>query len=281
MPALRDHGYAPVTISRRALPGGIVWDPASGRLDPAALEGATAVIHLAGEGIADRRWTPRRKQAIRNSRVAATTLLARTLAGLQAPPGVLISMSAMGIYGDRGDEILTEHSPLGTDYLSEVCQAWEAAAGPARDAAIRVVHPRMGLVLSTTGGALARMLPPFRLGVGGRLGSGHQWMSWIAIDDVVRALLHCLAAEVVSGPVNFSAPHPVTNREFTRILARTLGRPAVIPVPAPLLRTVFGELANATLLASQRLHPVSLTDAGFAFHYPSLLVALRHLLQKH
>jgi uncharacterized protein (TIGR01777 family) len=219
-----------------------------------------------------------RKRAILESRTVPTALLARTLASLRQPPQVLISMSAVGIYGDRGDEVITERSPTANDFLAQVCRAWEAAADPARAAGIRVVHPRMGFVLSPDGGALAKLLPPFRLGVGGRLGHGHQWMSWIAMDDTVAGLSHCLVDEEVVGPVNLTAPQPLTNREFTRVLAEAVHRPALIPVPAIALKALFGEMAEATLLGGQRVMPERMQEAGYQFKYGSLEAALRHLL---
>ena len=278
IPALRADGHDVVPVSRRRMANGIQWDPVRGRLHPAELEGVDAVIHLAGEGIADQRWSPARKQAILESRTHPTQLLAERLAALHRPPSVLISMSAMGFYGDGGDRILTEASPMGHDFLAGVVEAWEAAAEPARTAGIRVVHPRMGIVLSPDGGALAKMLPPFRLGVGGRLGSGRQWMSWIAIDDVVAALQHCLVEERLSGPVNLTSPHPVTNATFAETLGRVLRRPAVVPVPAIALKLLFGELAEATLLAGQRMLPERLEAAGYTFRFPVLEPALQHVM---
>lgn len=278
IPVLRAEGHTVIPVSRRRIPSGIQWDPMRGKLDPVALEGVDAVMHLAGEGIADRRWGTARKQAIRESRTGPTMLLATVLASLQRPPAILISMSAMGFYGDGGDQVLTESSPAGHDFLAGVVQAWEAAAEPARTAGIRVVHPRMGIVLSPDGGALAKMLPPFRLGLGGRLGSGAQWMSWIAIDDVVAALRHCMVEERLAGPVNLTSPVPVTNADFTEALGRVLQRPALIPVPAVALKILFGELAEATLLAGQRMLPTRLQATGFTFQYPLIEPALRHLL---
>jgi uncharacterized protein (TIGR01777 family) len=275
---LKREGHVVIPVSRKATTDGIQWDPARGVLDPAALEGVDAVIHLAGEGIADKRWTEARKQAILESRTRPTDLLARTLASLREPPGVLISMSAVGIYGDSGDRLVTEDAPVGDDFLARVCRAWEAAAEPAHAAGIRVVHPRMGVVLSRDGGALTRMLLPFRLGLGGRLGHGEQWMSWIAIDDAVTGLDHCLKDGELHGPVNLTAPVPVTNREFTSTLARALRRPAVIPVPALALRVLFGEVAEATLLTGQRATPGRLQQSGYQFTYGSLGAALQHVI---
>jgi uncharacterized protein len=256
------------------------WDPASGRLDPAAVDGFDAVVHLAGENIASGWWTTARKRRIRESRVASTALLAETLARVPGPPRVLLSASAVGFYGSRGDERLTEASPPGAGFLAEVCRAWEAAAAPAARRGIRVVHPRFGIVLDPTGGPLARMLPPFRLGLGGRIGPGTQWMSWIVRDDAVAALLHLLARDDAAGPVNIVAPAPVTNREFTAALAGALHRPARIPVPAGPLRLVLGEMATELLLVSQRVTPDRLAAAGYAFRFDTVEPALRFLLAR-
>lgn len=256
----------------------VCWDPRSGALDTQALGDVEAIIHLAGAGIADRRWTEAYKREIRDSRVEATAALARTLASLPRPPSALICASAIGIYGSRGDEILTEASPPGTGFLAEVGVAWERAADAARQAGIRVVHLRIGIVLSPRGGALAKMLPPFLAGLGGRLGSGTQYMSWVSIDDVVGACYHALRTPTLSGPVNVTAPHPVTNADFTATLARVLRRPAMLPVPAVGLRLLFGEMGEALLLQGQRVLPRALLDSGYAFRYPDLEPALRHLL---
>jgi uncharacterized protein (TIGR01777 family) len=279
-PTLRAEGHTVVPVSRKPLPNGIQWNPDRGELDPAPFEGIDVVIHLAGEGIADKRWSEDRKRAIRESRTGPTALLAKTLASLDRPPRVLISMSAVGIYGDRGDEVLTEASPLGNDFLAQACIAWEAAGDAARAAGIRVVHPRMGIVLSPDGSALAKMLPVFRLGIGGRLGSGRQWLSWVAIDDAMRGLRHCALHEELSGPVNLTSPQPSTNADFTRILATVLRRPAVIPVPTFALKLLFGEMAEGTVLASQRTLPARLADAGFQFRFAAMDMALRHLLAR-
>ena len=269
-------------VRRPAGPEEITWNPASDQLDPAQLEGVDGVIHLAGESIGTR-WSRDRKIRIRQSRVRGTRLLSQTLAKLHPPPGVMISASAVGIYGDREDELLTELSSPGDpgrDFLVSVCLDWEAAADPARAAGVRVVHPRMGVVLSPKGGALQKMLLPFRLGAGGRVGSGKQWMSWIALADVIGAMRHILANESLRGPVNLSAPEPTTNRDFTRILARTLGRPAVLPVPAVALRAVLGEMADYTLLSSARVLPARLVESGYRFEHSHLEPALRAMLGK-
>lgn len=267
-------------VRHEAGAGEISWDPAGGRLDPAALEGVDAVVHLSGESVA-RRWTTERMRAIWDSRVLSTDLLVRTLARLARKPAVLVSASAIGIYGHRRNEVLTEDSTVATgreSFLAGVCRAWEDAAAPARAAGIRTVQVRMGIVLSPNGGALRLMLPPFRLGLGGRVGDGTQWMSWIALDDVVGAIQHSLLRPELSGPVNLVAPEPATNDEFTRCLAAVLGRPAFIPVPALAFRLALGRMAEETVLASQRVAPLRLRDSGYTFQYPELEGALRHLL---
>jgi uncharacterized protein (TIGR01777 family) len=268
-------------VRRTAGPGEISWDPAAGSLNPVVLEGTDAVIHLAGENVGGR-WTAARKARIRSSRVTGTRLLSETLAGLQRPPQVLVSASAVGIYGSRGDEVLTEASPPGDpeDFLVSVAQEWEKAAEPARVEGIRVVHPRFGVVLSPAGGALRKMLLPFRLGLGGRLGSGKQWMSWISIDDTVEAVYRALVDDSLQGPVNVTAPEPVTNRDLTRILGRVLSRPALFAVPEAALRLTLGEMAGSTVLSSALVVPVRLLEAGFRFGHPDLESALRHVLQK-
>jgi len=262
---------------RRA--GDVVWDPAGGRLDGKAIDGLDAVVHLAGEPIAQR-WTGAAKRRIRESRVRGTDLLATTLASLTRPPRVMVSGSAMGIYGDRGDEMLDETSEPGTGFLADVAREWEAATFPAARAGIRVVHIRTGLVLSPRGGALAKLLLPLRLGVGGRVGSGRQWVSWIALDDTIGAIRHALSAEPLFGAVNLAAPNPVTNAELTATLGKVLRRPAVFPVPAGALRLAFGEMGEATLLASQRMRPRRLAETGYVFRHPLLEGALRRELAR-
>lgn len=272
---LREAGHHVIPVSRREVPGGIRWDPVRERLDSRALEGMDAVVHLAGEGIGDHRWTPRRKDALRQSRVQGTAFLGRTLAALERRPATLISMSAVGIYGDRGDDLLAESETPGTDFLARLVVGWERAADPARDVGIRVVHPRCGVVLTHLGGALPKMLTPFRLGLGGKLASGKQWMSWITLDDVVGGLQWLLVRSRLDGPVNLATPHPVTNAEFTAALGRLLGRPTVLPIPRALLLALFGEMAEATLLASQRVTPRRLEEDGFWFAYPDIAAGLR------
>ncbi len=254
------------------------WDPEAGEINKAGLEGVDAAVHLAGESIAAGRWTAARKARILESRVKGTQLLAESLAGLEAPPKALVSASAVGYYGDRGEEALTEDSGSGSAFLSEVCRQWEAATEPAARAGIRVVNLRFGVILASAGGALPRLLTPFRLGVGGRLGSGKQFMSWIALDDVVGAILHALTTETIQGPVNAVAPQSVTNREFTKTLGRILGRPTLFPMPACAARLAFGEMADELLLASQRVEPAKLLASGYRFRFPDLESALRHLL---
>jgi uncharacterized protein len=280
---LTARGHRVTRLVRRAPgPGEISWDPAGGRLDPADLEGVDAVIHLAGENVGAR-WTASRKSRIRGSRIVGTRLLSETLARLRRRPAVLVSASAIGIYGDRGDEILTEASNSGDpagDFLVSVAEEWEAAADPARAAAIRVVHPRFGIVLSPAGGALKKLLLPFRLGVGGRIGSGLQWMSWVSLDDAVGAIDHVLSNATLQGPVNVTSPEPATNRDFTRTLGRVLSRPAVFPVPAPALRLALGEMADSTILTSVRVLPVRLAETSYRFRHTNLESALRHVLGK-
>ena len=269
-------------VRHQAGPGEIFWDLAAGSLDPRGLEGVDAVVHLAGENVGAR-WTDARKARIRSSRVASTRLLSETLAALQRPPEVLVSASAVGIYGDRGDEVLTEESSPGDparDFLVSVTQEWEKAAEPARVEGIRVVHPRFGVVLSPAGGALGKMLLPFRLGLGARLGSGRQWMSWISIDDAVQALQQALVDDSLQGPVNVTAPEPLSNRDFTRTLARVLSRPALFAVPESALRLALGDMAVGTILSSIRAVPASLRQAGYRFGQPDLESALRHVLHR-
>ncbi len=273
-------GHEVMRLVRRAAagPDEIAWDPERSRVDDAALARVDAVVHLAGAGIADRRWTEARKRLILDSRVRGTRLLAEALARLQPRPAVLVSASAVGIYGDRGDELLDEQSPPGGDFLAAVCRAWEAAAAPAAAAGMRVVHPRFGIVLSPAGGALARMLPPFRAGIGGPLAGGRHWMSAIPIDDVAGALLHCLLRADLAGPVNLAGPEPLTNAAFTKALADVLHRPAVLPVPALALRLAFGELADHALLVSQRVLPRALAGSDYQFRHPDIPAALRFVL---
>jgi len=257
----------------------IIWDPAAGKIDPEAIEGFDVVVHLAGENLAGI-WTEEKKARICDSRIQSTRLLADTLSRLRRKPKVFISVSAAGYYGDRGDELLAEDSTPGTGFLADVCRRWEAASELAARAGIRMVNPRLGVVLSSKGGVLGVMLPAFKLGFGGRFGSGKQYMSWIAIDDVVGAFRHIIATESLAGPVNVATPHSVTNREFTEVLGRVLNRPTIVAVPEPILRLAPGEMAHEALLASVRLEPVLLVQSGYCFLYPELEAALRHLLRR-
>ncbi|MCZ6676268.1 MAG: TIGR01777 family oxidoreductase [Candidatus Poribacteria bacterium] len=268
-------------VRSKPLPGEaeVHWNPEAGEIDTDSFKAFKAVVHLAGENIAGGRWTAERKARIRDSRVQGTRLLSESLANLTQPPKVLVCASAIGYYGDRGEEILNEESPSGTGFLPEVCREWETATEPATQSGIRVVHLRFGVVLSAAGGALAKMLFPFRLGVGGRIGSGRQYMSWIALDDGAGAIRHALITDTLEGPVNVVAPHPVTNREFTKILGRVLGRPTVFPMPAFAARLALGEMAEALLLSSARVEPARLLATGYEFHYPELEAALQHLLE--
>jgi uncharacterized protein len=242
-------------------------------------EGLDAVVHLAGEPIAGR-WTGKKKQRIRDSRLNGTRQLCKTLANLKRPPRVLVSASAIGYYGNRGTEPLHEDSPAGTGFLADVCRGWEAATGPAAEAGIRVVNLRFGIVLSGDGGALAKMLLPFRMGVGGIVGDGRQFWSWVAIEDVIGAIQHTLSTEWAHGPMNVVSPNAVTNQEFTKTLGRVLRRPTIFPMPGLAARVVFGEMAEALLLASARVQPIRLEGSGYRFRFPALETALRHLVLK-
>ncbi len=267
-------------VRREANAGEVRWDPVAGSLDPAAFDGCDAVINLSGAGIGDKRWTDDYKEALLSSRLRTTELLATTMASLDHMPSVFISGSAVGWYGDRGDERLDELSLSGNDFLSDLCQQWEAATLAAEKAGIRTVHLRSGVVLSATGGALKRQLPLFKLGLGGRVGNGHQWLSWISIDDEVSAIVHLLSADMC-GAVNLTAPNPVTNSEFTTTLAKVLHRPAVIPIPTFGPKLLFGsELVEALLLAGQRVLPTALQRSGYEFQHETLEVALRDLLHR-
>ena len=277
---LRTRGHTVVRLVRRASRGTdeLVWDPAKGTIDLAALEGVDAVVNLAGENVGAGRWTVARRDAIRRSRDDTTRTLVQAIGALRRKPEVLVNASAVGFYGNRGDAVLTEAEPAGAGFLAEVCQAWEAQAGAVNASGVRSVFLRFGVVLSPAGGALAKLLPLFRAGLGGRVGTGEQWMSWIGIDDAVGALHHALVAPACHGPLNATAPEPVTNAAFTATLGRVLSRPAVLPVPAFVLKAVFGEMADATLLASQRAVPAGLVAAGYAFRHPTLESTLRHVL---
>lgn len=278
---LSQSGHEVIRLVRRSPKAGeIQWNPKSGTLDAAALEGADAVIHLSGAGIGDKRWTAGYRKEILDSRTDTTALLAKTIASLSRKPSVFLSGSAIGIYGARNDEQLTEVSTHGTGFLAEVCEQWEAAAKPAVDAGVRTVYLRTGIVLSPKGGALKKLLPLFKLGVGGKFGNGKQWQSWISIDDEIGAIEHLLTANV-SGAVNLTAPNPVTNAEFTKVLASVLKRPAIVPVPtfAPKI-LLGGELADALLFTGQRVIPAALNASGYTFKHTTLESALRSLLSK-
>jgi uncharacterized protein (TIGR01777 family) len=279
VPFLTTGGHTVRRLVRGQAGGGdVAWDPARGQLEASALDGFDAVVHLAGENVGAGRWTPERKTAIRESRVRGTTLLAETLARLPRPPRVLVAASAVGIYGDRGDEVLDEHAAPGRGFLAEVGEAWERSADAARAAGIRVVHLRFGVILSPAGGALARMLPPFRLGLGGPIGSGRQWFPWASLDDAVGMIHHALHRPTLQGAVNAVAPEAVTNATFTAALGRALHRPAFLPIPAAALRLLFGEMADAALLASQCVTPRALEADGYPFRHPTLAAALAHVL---
>jgi hypothetical protein len=267
-----------VGSATQAANGQILWDPKAGTVDAGKLEGFEAVVHLAGESIVGR-WTAQKKARILESRAKSTRLLSETLAARKSLPKVLVSASAIGFYGDRGDEILNESSSPGALFLSEVTTAWEEATEPARRVGIRVVNLRFGFVLSAAGGGLARMLLPFKFGVGGRLGSGRQYLSWVALDDVLGAIRHVLHAEALCGPVNVVAPSPVTNREFTKTLGRVLRRPTIFPMPSFAARLIFGEMADNLLLASARVEPSRLLATGYHFQFAELEGALRRVLR--
>jgi uncharacterized protein (TIGR01777 family) len=282
--ALRAAGHTATAVVRpESAPAGesLRWDPNAGTIDAAGFEGLDAVVHLAGVGIGDKRWTDEQKQRIVQSRVLPTTLLAGTLAGLQRPPGVLVSASAVGWYGARGSEVLTEASgpPNPPDFASDVCRQWEAATTPAEAAGIRTVHLRSGIVLARQGGVLPRMALPFKLGLGGRIGSGKQYMSWIALEDEIGAILHAISTPILRGPVNATAPTPVTNAEFTAALGHVLKRPTLLPTPIPALKLVYGaELVDHLLIEGQRVVPDQLESTAYTFTHAGLDGALRSIL---
>jgi len=269
-------------VRRSPAPGekAVRWDPGAGVIDAGGLEGCDAAVHLAGENIGAGRWNAARKAAIRDSRVKGTRLLCEALAGLARPPKTLVCASAVGYYGDRGEEVLTEESPPGAGFLPGVCREWESASEAAGREGIRVVTLRIGVVLTPRGGALQRMLPVFRAGMGGVLGSGKQFVSWVALDDLAGIVLHALSREELRGPVNAVAPRPVTNRELTEALGKVLSRPTLLPVPSFALRLALGEMADPLLLASARVAPRRLEETGYRFRFPELRAALRHLLGK-
>lgn len=281
MKSLTDDGHEVIRLVRHEPIFGapeIWWNPGQGRIDVAHLEGLEVVVHLAGESIASGRWTDQKKREILESRVKGTLLLSESLAGLSRPPSVFLCASAIGYYGDRGDELLNEQSAPGNDFLAKVCIEWEGATTAAVEKGIRTVHTRFGIILDDAGGALAKMLTPFRLGIGGKVGSGKQWMSWVAVEDVVSALKFLMGETSTNGPVNFVSPNPVTNAEFTKTLGRVLSRPTLFPIPEFGARLAFGEMADALLLSSQRVEPSVLKSKGFEFRWTTLEAALRHIL---
>lgn len=284
LPRLAEAGHRVRRLARTASPEGTdadqlaYWNPGKGVLDKDALKGVDAVIHLAGENVAARRWTASVKTRIHDSRSHGTALLAKRMADMDRPPKVFVSASAIGYYGSRGDTPLTEQNGAGEGFLARVCRDWEAAATPAAEAGVRVVHPRIGMVLDPEGGALAKMLPPFRMGLGGVIGDGRAWMSWISLPDMVEVLLALATRDQFSGPVNATAPEPVTNRDFTKTLAAVLRRPAFLPLPAPAVRLLFGEMGDALLLSSLRVLPEKLSGAGHPYRHTALETALRGLL---
>jgi uncharacterized protein (TIGR01777 family) len=271
--------YVELLVRRSAGASEIRWDPAAGTIDANALEGVDAVVHLSGASLAEGRWTEAKKKEFFDSRVGSTRLLGRTLAVLKRKPAVLVSASAIGFYGNRGDEALTEASAKGSGFLPDLCEQWEAAAGEARDAGIRVVHPRIGLVLSSHGGALAKMLTPFKLGMGGVIGSGRQYMSWIAIADLLRVIEACLHDPALSGAVNATAPNPVTNHDFVKTLGHVLGRPTLMHVPAFTIDLMLGEMGRTLLLEGAKVIPTKLIERKFVFACPTLESALRAALE--
>jgi uncharacterized protein (TIGR01777 family) len=284
LPSLKTRGYDVVRMVREGTRGAatteeqVSWDPAK-PIAPATVSGFDAVIHLAGESIVGR-WTNDKKKKIRDSRVAGTTALAEALAHAKDKPQVLVCSSAIGYYGDRGSEVLSEESAPGEGFLPDVCREWEAATKAAIDAGIRTVQIRTGVVLSPTGGALGKMLMPFKMGVGGKIGDGCQWMSWIDVQDMVGAIHHILKSDLLQGPVNMVAPKPVTNAEFTKTLASVLSRPAVFPVPAFVVKLAFGEMGETVLLGSQRVEPTQLVASGYPFRFSELRASLENILKK-
>jgi len=261
-------------------PGEVAWNPDAGKINLRGLQGVGMVVHLAGEDIAHGKWNDAKKLRIRNSRVNGTALLSKALASMRPRPKVLVSASAVGYYGNRGSEWLTETSPPGEGFLANVCRDWEAATGVAAQARIRVVNLRFGVVLSTQGGALGRMLPYFKVGLGGVMGNGRQYISWVTLEDAVAAILHVMSNRTLNGPVNVTSPEPLTNYRFTKALGAVLALPVILPLPAPVLRLFVGQMAKELLLASARVRPAKLMEAGFNFRHPLLDNALKHLLGK-
>lgn len=279
LPYLKAEGHEIACLVRSDTEDSVRWDPDKGQIERSRLDGTDAVVHLAGENIATGRWTAAKKARIRNSRVEGTRLIAESLAQMANPPRVMVSASAVGYYGDRGDEVLREESAPGGRFLSDVCRQWESATDPAIRKGIRVIQFRTGIVLSRKGGALAKMLLPFKMGVGGKIGSGRQYMSWITLDDLCAAVLHCIQTDALHGPVNAVSPSPVTNMEFTKILGRVLSRPSIFPMPAFAVRIALGRMADELLLASTRVEPAKLISTRFKFRHEKLENALKEILQ--
>jgi uncharacterized protein (TIGR01777 family) len=280
---LRERGdevHALVRPQSNPAPNSIPWDPANGALDADKLEGCDAVVHLGGTNVAEGPWNAKRKKAIRDSRIDSTNLLAQKLAALRSPPKVFVCASAIGIYGDRGDTLLDEDAIPGKGFLEDVAKDWETACAPAIENHIRVVNARIGVVLAKEGGALEKMLMPFKMGVGGRVGSGKQYMSWISLEDVTKALIYCIDQETLSGPVNLVAPEAVTNAAFTKALGSVIHRPTLLPVPRFAIRTIFGEMGDKLLLGSTRVHPKKLLDANFPFQHSTPEDAIRFELSR-
>ncbi|MFF3020705.1 TIGR01777 family oxidoreductase [Streptomyces sp. NPDC057939] len=277
--SLRSDGHDVVRFVRRAptAPDEARWDPAGGHVDPAGLAGCGAVVHLAGAGVGDSRWSAAYKREIRDSRVLGTAAIARAVAGLDSPPPVLVCGSAIGYYGDTGDRAVDESAPAGQGFLPSVCVEWEAAASPARDAGVRTVFARTGLVVASEGGAWGKLFPVFRAGIGGRLGNGRQYWSFISMHDEIAALRHLIDTPDLSGPVNLTAPEPLTNREITAAMGRVLHRPTLFAVPAPALRIAIGEFSE-DVLGSQRVRPARLLESGFVFRHPGIDDSIRAAL---
>lgn len=278
---LKEAGHEPIRLLRKRAgkDGDLHWNPASGELDAAQLEGVDAIVHLGGESIASSRWTDEQKKKLRDSRINSTKLLVDTMAKLSAKPKVFVCASAIGYYGDRGSEELTEESSKGRGFLADLCKDWEDAAAPAAALGVRVVNLRIGVVIAKDGGALSKMLPPFKMGVGGSLGSGKQYMSWISLEDTAGAILQCIENEKLSGPVNAVAPVPVTNEEMSKTLGKVLGRPSILPAPAFALRLALGEMADELLLSSAKIIPTKLQETKYQFQHPELEQAIRAALK--
>ena len=276
---LAANGHEPLPLGRsRSTANAVVWNPETGEIEVEKLAGIDAVIHLAGENIASGRWTAAKKQRLINSRLKGTHLIAETISKMARPPSVLVSASAVGYYGDRGNEILREESAPGRGFLADLCVQWEAATEPATRKGIRVVHPRLGIVLARHGGVLGKMLLPFKLGVGGKVGSGNQYMSWITLEDLCSILLYCAQTSNLHGPVNAVTPNPVTNLEFTKALGNALSRPTIFPLPAFVARTALGEMADELLLYSARVEPLKLNNLRFGFRHSELGAALKGIV---